>query len=362
MLPEVEIPNNPDEAKMMLKAVRLPNGSGEYSIMEFDFFTWPSAIPFDEDLVETVDLNFAKGWPKPQGMLIPANMPGLPTSRVYSKKAYTRTDFVQDFWAQSTNPGFGAVCNALLTYSIATGGGIPKCMPDSLGNVVDATQQGADPESFKAINDLMEDIKEEMTYLNAEIPRYEYYRRGSIARKAVALGGIAVRGNDMMDFDEQVYTREYNTLLRDIKTKYGFAMRKDVPINQEILKELSFTPKQLDWARSFIITLERNILAVDTSNTPEMTKFTKPLIEAAKREQRHKVVDEAIALLESFEKTGHTALLLWYATLKPKCIIDGAMYTMGYSDRAICQMGSERSIAHLVIDAIADWKEGKIVF
>lgn len=359
MLNSVKIPEKEQDAKMMLLVLRLPNGAGEYSIMEFDFSTWPEQIPFNVDLVKSYDLSFREGWPKPQPMVIPQGMPGLPTSRVYSKQSYTRTDLLTDMKAQFVNPGFGAMCNALVTYSSITGGGIPSCMTDSLGNIVDATQQGADVASFEAIEALMGDIKDELVTLgnkrNLFMNRYFYYRRGAVAKNAIKAGALSVGRGQIEQFDAE-YKRIYQELKKNIKFNYSFKMRQDVKLNQEILKKLNFTAEQIAWARAFVMKMESDLQAADNTEIElPVNKFTKPIRQAVLRDKRHAVVDAAIAKIEGMKDPHKAMLCIWYTIIKPGAMNTGAKY--GYMDRVVCQMGSERSLAHLLVDAILDSKE-----
>jgi hypothetical protein len=356
ILQNVDVPSTEEEAKLMLFVYRLPNGAGEYSLMEFDFSTWPCEIQFDMLEVKTFELNFGRSWPKPQPIVMPANVPGLPTSRVYSKNTYTRQDLATDFKAQRVNPGFGAMCNALLTYSIITGGSIPQCMTDSLGNIVDATQQGADITSFRAIEVLMNEIKQEIcTIPHAAMDEYLFFRRGAVAGTALATGNLKLFEGGFLQFDD-VYKNTYEQLKRNIKFKYSFYMRRDVPINKKVLEVLKFTPEQMEWSRNFLTKLMADLKEADKNTSGlKMTKFTKPLIQASARERRHKLVDAAIEQIESTDDSRQTALLLWYTILKPKAM--GKDTAHGAPDRVICQMGSERSIAHLVIDAIVHSKQ-----
>jgi hypothetical protein len=359
MLNSIQIPEKEQDAKMMLLVLRLPNGAGEYSIMEFDFDTWPEQIPFDESLVKTYNLDFAAGWVKPQPMVIPQGMPGLPTSRVYSKLSYTRTDLLIDMKAQFINPGFGAMCNALVTYSSITGGGIPSCMTDSLGNIVDATQQGADIASFEAIEALMGDIKDELVRMGSKkrlrMNRYFYYRRGAVAKKAIKENALSVSRGQIEEFDTE-YKHIYQELKKNIKFNYSFKMRQAVKLNQEILKKLSFGEKQIAWARNFIIEMEEKLAAADKTEIDlPVNKFTKPIRQAILREKRHAVVDAAIARIEGMKDPHKAILCIWYTMLKPYAMGGGAKY--GHKDRVVCQMGSERALAHLLIDAIIDSKE-----
>lgn len=354
MLDNLAIPDKAKNAKMVLLVLRLPNGAGEYSIMEFDFSTWPKEIPFDESLVKTYNLSFRAGWVKPQPMCIPNNMPGLPTSRVYSKTSYTKADLLTDLKAQYVNPGFGAMCNALVSYSSITNGGIPSCMTDSLGNIVDATQQGADIKSFKAIDNLMDDIKTELAQIGGTMDRYFYYRRGAVAKAGVKAGTVYVRPGEIEEFDSE-YKSIYTKLKYDIQKKYSFKMRQSVRINQEITR-MTFNAELIAWCKKFILNMEESLSANDKMDTGMVpSKFTKPVHQAILRERRHSVVDAAIAQLEALPNTDEVMLCMWYTILTPKLM--GPHATHGSSDRAICQMGSERALAHLLIDAIVNMQE-----
>lgn len=358
ILPGMQVPSKAQNAKMVLLVLRLPNGAGEYSIMEFDFATWPKEIAFDESIVETYDLSFSSGWVSPQPMVMPGNMPGLPTSRVYSKASYTKTDLMTDMYAQFVNPGFGTMCNALVSYSSITSGGIPACMTDSLGNIVDATQQGADIASFQAIELLFADIKSELVAIgrgnHLTMNQYFYYRRGAVATQATKAGVISLHKGEIDKFDAE-YAKVYKNLKSNVKYKYSFQMRAQVPINQQILN-MQFGQSGLDWCKKFVLEMEKNITEADKAPTGVVvTKFTKPLHQAILRERRQAIVDAAIAEMESMKDVNRAMLCLWHTILKPGFIGGEAKY--GYMDRVMCQMGSERALAHLLIDAIVDMED-----
>jgi hypothetical protein len=157
----MEVPDRVEDVKLALFVFRTPNGAGEYSIMEFDFTTWPEDIPLDLNQVGTVDLATA---PKAcTEMLNISNLPGLRTSIAYGG-VYTRIKATELVMAQRKNPGFGPLCDALLVYSHITRGGIPR-MPTTLGECVDATQQGADPETFKHIDETLDSVKGQIQVL-----------------------------------------------------------------------------------------------------------------------------------------------------------------------------------------------------
>jgi len=245
-----------------------------------------------------------------------------------------------------------------VSYSSITNGGIPSCMIDSLGNIVDATQQGADIASFEAINDLMGKIKDELVARGRKhslrMNRYFYYRRGAVAKRAIKANVLHVYPGSIEDFDSQ-YKRIYTELQSNAKNKYSFWMRRSVKINQEILEGLKFTPEQVAWAKNFILKMEQDLLAVDNTEIDlPISKFTTPIRQAILRDKRHQVVDAAIAKIEGMKDPHKAILCIWYTILKPFAMGGAAKH--GYMDRMICQMGSEKALAHLLVDAIVAWK------
>lgn len=356
ILNNITIPNRADEALMMLMVFRLPNGAGEYSIMEFDFDSWPEEIEFDESIIQTHNVSLGAGWPTPQPMLIPRNMPGLKTSRVYSKKEYTYADFCLDMEAQVMNPGFGSVCNTLLAYSDITGGKIPKCMPDSLGNIVDATQQGADIETFLQVNEILMDIEDELIEkykgrTKGTINWYTYYRRGKQIKGAIREGSIKAVKGKIEEFDA-FYGEMYRQLQADIQVKYSFFMRRDQPVNQKVLK-LQFNDSEIAWAKRFVMGLESNLSDVDNAryNIPtRLGVLAQKAVDAQLSAMRRQVVDEAIETLEGLKRTNEALLCIWHTVLKPYGMNQGAKH--GYRDRSLCVMGTEKSVAHMIVEAM----------
>jgi len=368
LLPGVSIPSVEAKAKMLLIVFRIPNGAGEYSLMEFDFATWPQTIDFDESLVKTHELSFLSGWVKPQPMLIPINMPGLTTSRVYSKTAYTKADFAMDFNAQAVNPGFGQLCNALAAYSHLTHGDIPTCMPDSLGNCVDGTQQGADIATFTQISGIIKSISKELASIarsgQMDMNTYVYWRRGSVAKVAAeATNSINFTTDGLYKFDA-IYRNKYVALGENIKTKYSFYMRNSVDV-VKMGRQMVFSGQEINWAKKFIKDLEKATIEASKNVSFKLpngqdvpnNKFTAPVINHAKRTARHAVIDSVIAELEAMENVNRKVLALWYVIITPN--IMSANSAHGYVDRTLCYMGSKRSIAHMVIDALVSMRESR---
>jgi len=324
--------------------------------MEFDFDSWPEEIEFDESIIQTHNVSLGAGWPTPQPMLIPRNMPGLKTSRVYSKKEYTYADFCLDMEAQVMNPGFGSVCNTLLAYSDITGGKIPKCMPDSLGNIVDATQQGADIETFLQVNEILMDIEDELIEkykgrTKGTINWYTYYRRGKQIKGAIREGSIKAVKGKIEEFDA-FYGEMYRELQADIQVKYSFFMRRDQPVNQKVLK-LQFNDSEIAWAKRFVMGLESNLSDVDNAryNIPtRLGVLAQKAVDAQLSAMRRQVVDEAIETLEGLKRTNEALLCIWHTVLKPYGMNQGAKH--GYRDRSLCVMGTEKSVAHMIVEAM----------
>jgi len=368
LLPGVSIPSVEEKAKMLLIVFRIPNGAGEYSLMEFDFATWPQTIDFDQSLVKTHELDFSKGWIRPQAMLLPANMPGLVTSRVYSKADYTKADFDMDYKAQLVNPGFGKLCNALSAYSHLTHGDIPTCMPDSLGNCVDGTQQGADIATFTQISGIVNSISSELTSIarakQMQMNTYVYWRRGSVAKIAArATNNIHFTTSGLYEFDA-VYRNKYVALGENIKTKYSFYMRNNVDV-VKMGRQMVFSTQEINWAKKFIKDLEKSTIEASKNVTFKLpngdnvpsNKFTAPVINHAKRTARHAVIDPVIAELEAMDNVNRKVLALWYVIITPNIMSSNSAH--GYVDRTLCYMGSKRSIAHMVVDALVSLRESR---
>ena len=368
LLPGVAIPQTEENAKMMLIVFRIPNGAGEYSLMEFDFNTWPKAIEFDESLVKTHRLD-DRSWVRPQPVLLPVNMPGLVTSRVYSQTAYTKADFVMDFQAQLVNPGFGKLCNALLAYSHLTHGDIPMCMPDSLGNCVDGTQQGADIATFKQISGIVNSISSELVRIARAkqmiMNTYIYWGRGSVAKRASkATNKIKFVEDGLYEFDS-IYRNKYNALEEKIRKEYSFFMRNSAEATK-LGRKMVFSQQEIDWAVKFIKDLEKSMMEAIKNMSFKLpngkdvpnNKLTAPVISHIKRTARHAVIDPVIAELEAMENVNRKVLALWYVIITPNIGMPGNT-THGYVDRTLCYMGSKKSIAHMVIDALVDMQESR---
>lgn len=357
LMPDAIIPKDRENAILMTFTARIPNGAGEYSINRFDFSTWPDGIPLDESIVPVINLSFKKGWHKPQGMLLPKTLAGLKTSRTYSKKAYTMADLQLDLAAQEENPLFGRLCNMMAFFAHVTGGKLPQSLPAMLGDMVDATQQGADIATFQQIAGLDAVIQGELDLLTKnswpEVDKYTKARRS---------GGLKVKGRIVetgLTAIEGPYKSAYNDLITRSKTQYSFAMRNADPTVQ-MVRRMSFTKNELERAKEFIIRLHNSLHDVETKTDEFIEKltagsnvldpFTSRVVQKFAREARNEVVDAAIDEIIESTSWVRMSLAIWHAILKPNFMGDAKH---GITDRQICQMGTEMCVADLIIEALS---------
>ena len=336
------LPQSEDEAITLLYVMRSPNGAGEYSIMDFDFSTWPEEIEFHEDLVPTIGI---ADLPRPIDEVLPASMGGLVTSRVYTKRAYTKDLFMTDLEAQVVNPGFGQICNILLFHSHITGGGIPPFMPDELGNIVDATQQGADIATFLQIKNLAEEYKK---YIAASASKptadaYIWRSRGTTVKSK-----FFRFTKDWSDFDKLVYSAAIRQLKDDINKKYSFWMRNDNHTVKWVKENMGslFTKDQLNNIANYIREIDEQLSKIyEDERAGEFygglpkNKYTHPIATRNKRLAVFAVMDKVIDKFLKSHETGEIlpdevlykrVMLLWIAILTPQLIDKRARY--GSSD------------------------------
>lgn len=358
----VRIPNNPDDAIMVMFTTRLPNGVGEYSINAFDFSTWPKEIDFDPKLVKTHCVNFDYGWPKPQPMVMPPTTTGLATSRVYSKKAYTRADFLLDLQAQYINPSFGEMCNVLLFFGHVTNGRIPLAMPSMLGDIVDATQQGADLATFKQITTLPMMIAEELSKISQNSVLYA--DRHSRAFRGAAFKKVNIRPKTNGLFSiEAPYKKAYEELETSVKTQYSFFMRNDDPTVKKVRK-MVFTDRELAYAKEFIIeTLNKLNEARDAAMEYvahfHWNSFVKSIHDNFLSKMRKEIIDDAIGKINASKNPNRLSLAIWHAILKPGYMASTAAH--GYDDRLITMMGTDEAIMDCIIRALTPDEDGETV-
>jgi hypothetical protein len=279
--------------------------------------------------------------PRPIDEVLPTNMTGLVTSRVYTKRSYTKDLFMTDLEAQMINPGFGQICNILLFHSHITGGQIPPFMPDELGNIVDATQQGADIATFLQIKDLAKDYKEYIANLSVKPTADAYIWR---SRGTTVKSKFFNFTKDWTDFDKKVYSAAIRQLREDINKKYSFWMRNANHTVKWVKSNMAsnFTSDQLAKVAKFVRSVDEKINKIyDDERAGEFygglpkNKYTHPIANRNKRLAIFAVMDDAIGKFLTDKETGELVadevlyervMMLWVAILTPQLIDKRARY------------------------------------
>jgi hypothetical protein len=360
----INVPKKKEEAIMVLFTMRSPNGAGEYSVMDFDFSTWPEEIPFNEEMVPVVSTD--DFLPSLEEMIPnPGNLPGLKDSRKYNKdQSYTRDLFETDLDAQFINPGFGKICNMLLFYSHVTGGQIPSFMPDELGNIVDATQQGADIETFKQIADLSQQFVADFAKMKSPpvADTYVWAMRGQTINKkfitastSIDKMGFKVNDSPFLMFNNKVYKPAISQLRQDISEKYSFNMRNRNHTVKWVRENVApkFTNDQIKKMAKDLRTLEDEIsyaLKADYYGDLPKTKYTHAIASRSKRLALRAVMDKFMEYMLSVKVDGETVpateetialrvMLVWVTLLTPRAM--GPKSVHGHSDRIMTTANSD---------------------
>ena len=194
---------------------------------------------------------------------------------------------------------------------------------------------------------------------------YIYWGRGSVAKRASkATNKIKFVEDGLYKFDS-IYRNKYNALEEKIRKEYSFFMRNSAEATK-LGRKMVFSQQEIDWAVKFIKDLEKSMMEAIKNMSFKLpngkdvpnNKLTAPVISHIKRTARHAVIDPVIAELEAMENVNRKVLALWYVIITPNIGMPGNT-THGYVDRTLCYMGSKKSIAHMVIDALVDMQESR---
>ena len=123
-------------------------------------------------------------------------------------------------------------------------------------------------------------------------------------------------------------------------------------MNQKVLK-LQFNDSEIAWAKRFVMGLESSLSDVDNARHTIPTRLgvlAQKAVDAQLSAMRRQVVDEAIETLEGLKRTNEALLCIWHTVLKPYGMNQGAKH--GYRDRSLCVMGTEKSVAHMIVEAM----------
>jgi hypothetical protein len=237
--PALVIPVEESEAIEVGLMIRLPNGPGEYSIEGIDEGAF-GYYHVNDATVEVVDLADA---PYDVDTVFGQSLiTGVPVSPPHPGE-YTRQTAESVIGAQMINPGIGSFVNLLMSWSITFGvGTLPDKLIGRMEDVVDATEQTADPVSFAAIS--------------ADITRLW----GEFARKCVSTG-----------------TRVDRSLFA---TRIPFDLGKEHPIGEAIAKagllgsgRNTVLQREYEAAITFIGDLAKYAAAKARSETPLVARI-----------------------------------------------------------------------------------------
>lgn len=347
----IDIPTTKDEAQIMLLLVRSPNGPCEYSIEMGDargMFEGMEEM-LDRDTMVTIDLN---DMPVPQDI----EVPGLPNTTVYRPNdSMTMADAKVMIKAQLKNPGFGRVCDAMMSYASVKPGEFPEMIVAKTEDIVDATEQGFDlvqfeiieGEQFSILNQLMEvikveDLKMDRAFAATRLPK-EY-------REELRLAG---RLEDGRFTRIQKEYRQAINYLKDEMLKHSMEWRAESKVGQFVLSLRLGEPSKV-WADDFYI---RYSVKVDMAEKaakadlvahggPNAHPFVKMGIMSAKKAANEVIVAEMVKEVLAIEddKVRYMRVVGLYKTM-----------VKGYKkDRLIFQPAATGALSmmHLLIEGI----------
>lgn len=345
----MEIPANESEAVWMVAIIRSPNGPGEISFEDFamdtevdDHMPW---FYLDTENVAVVNLSTITG--QPEMLVASPNMP-LPTSNTYTKELMTEEDSMRQIMAQQSNPGIGSTANMLMNWANAFPGTMPV-MVGTLGDKVDGTQQGADLITFEAIDQDLKScyaqfVQKMVSDPNAKVD--SHLARFRMPGRVVEQIQGHIKPGNLALFNE-AYATAISTIRKEIMNQ-TLQMRQAQPLVQTIVN-LDFGTAAMQWAEETYNRWMRALENVDGAfpTNDEMDAFTKQTIIHQKSESLKDVVDTFVTELEAFEHTNQRVLLLWKYILTPT-----QRMPYGKKDRVIFQPGHERSVMHVLIEAL----------
>ena len=342
------LPKDPENAQLFVLTTRSPNGAGEFSFNRFNMDTWPTEISeIDESLIKTIEVS-STTFPVPMTkMMGNFNPNGLSSSRTYSKVAMTRKDFEYSCIAQKINPMFGTMCNVFATYSHLTGGQLPPSVPVMLGDIVDATQQGADIGEFAQIATMPVDVNQDLRNLvlnGTKLVADAYVA----ARRANALQDVCwtVDMNGPMMKLDKMYKLAYEGLRHSLNTNWSFNMRNAQYLVQTI-KAMTPDIGMIERAKVFYHKYMGELVKWDAGNAKtgfksgnpkSARKATKPIHDRICRDMKIRITDQMIEEVNQMADKDDFLLALWWCILSSGILSAEAKH--GTTDRLMIQFGS----------------------
>lgn len=357
---DMEVPTSEDEAIYAVAVIRSPNGPGEFSIEWVDM----ESMPFhnlDLDTVTVVDLAMCA---LPQGLLLQqTEIRGLPVSSgIYdSSRLFTQEDATFMVQAQKDNPGIGRVANALMNWANTFNASLPSSIAAPIGDMVDATQQTADPVAFRAV----------MAEPNSI---YEQFLKGLEAdptRKVdVYLANMRMPRKVRMQIHDSRYVkgrltklyRKYNEAMGVIEHQL---MNRTLQMRQECelvhkVRAIRVGEDARTWAKGFNsrYTAKLNRVGIKVANSPEMRllmgdpmdrgriharEFADMMIQKAKLEETHAIITEMVKEIEELGENRDRFIigLYKYLTTPDSASAQKLAQQYGHFDRVICVAGAK---------------------
>jgi hypothetical protein len=263
------VPTTEDEAVMRAVIVRSPNGAGEYSVEEVSEY-------FFDDIAEDLDngafdpdapvLDLAK---MPRGIthLVKAlgdelSLGSDPVREAFVGQPFTREQAHYILEAQAMNPGIGMVCNTLMLWTLVMGSVLPTTMIQTLGEMVDAVQQGHD---HVAIGNVLVQpilIQEELADAIAANPKLKV-DTSFVANRFAGVKSDAmdiIRGRCTPGRASR-FSKEYHKVylhIRDTVKKQVMDMRANTRLAVAV-QGLRFSPKVMQEAQLLYTNLSRTL-------------------------------------------------------------------------------------------------------
>lgn len=350
---EEEIPASAEDAKYCASVLRSPNGAGEFSFIEIeDIFDLPWQFK-DIDNVEVIDL---ASLPLPQAeMLKQVVVGGITPSVTYSHVPFTRDNAIQQIIAQQDNPGIGQAANTMMAWAGVAGPSMPPVIAAPFEQLVDGTQQMADPAIFAAVQRTAKMASHAAVAVlknGGEVDSYLVPRFAGAGDKFTA-EACSYHG-PLAQFQE-AYRAAIKELYDNVMQK-TLQMRHDQPLVAWV-RDLNFGPEAYLWAQKFVTEHNGKLSQIDRKygSMGVLTGMRKITAQRNKSQEIREVVDAAIAELEAFERPGKRGLAVWRYLLMPTLRMP-----YGQGDRLIFQPGSGgRAIMDLLIPVLHEQGWGR---
>lgn len=296
----VKLADNAADAGIMALLVRSPNGPTEYSIEMVDtrgMFEGMEEV-LNEDSIVTIDMC---DMPVPHKPVVV----GLPEATHYRPEdSMTREDAKSMIFGQLSNPGFGRVCNAMMSHALIEPGTFPEFMLDNTENIVDATEQGFDAAQFALIEgehtNIMNQVVTNIVTNGLDVDRAFYATRMSTL---ISDEQKEMLKSHLVDGRFTRVQKLYNqaiTFMRDEMIKASKTWRAETDLAQAV-RSFSMGEAIKSEADAFYVKFTAKLALVDNNHkvpAGAVHPFVKMNIQAAKKAAMESVVAEMVAHFE----------------------------------------------------------------